>query len=237
MRLNSIQQKTAGRYIKNYLLNYTNKEGNNKEYEMVSRNDIEKADDIAGKVNAVSIVPIDLENDRILILKEFRMALNRHILNFPAGLIDDNETVLEAAKRELKEETGLDVVDTIRILPPTFSSSGLTDERVQIVIVNVSGELDKSLLEENEEIECLWYHMSEIDNIIKNEENIGARTQLCLLALSMAREKEKSETAMCGCDCSCDSNCGHNHNIDNSILHDDLCPVRYDSQGICNCLN
>ena len=58
------------------------------------------------KTDAVCIVPI-FDNGDLLVTREFRYAINGYCLEFPAGLIDPGETPVEAAKRELKEETGL----------------------------------------------------------------------------------------------------------------------------------
>ena len=48
--------------------------------------------------------PLLIIEDLVLLQKEFRMATNNWVYNFPAGLIDEGETPEEAAIRELKEE-------------------------------------------------------------------------------------------------------------------------------------
>ena len=46
------------------------------------------------------------ENERILLVKQFRLPAEKDLWELPAGRIDPGETPLQAAKRELKEETG-----------------------------------------------------------------------------------------------------------------------------------
>ena len=63
----------------------------------------------------------DETGERILVSREYRMAMAQWIYNFPAGLIDPGETPEESAKRELWEETGLELVGITDVLDrPVF---------------------------------------------------------------------------------------------------------------------
>lgn len=46
--------------------------------------------------------------DEIILVKQFRPAIGRHTLEFPSGGVDTGETPEQAARRELREETGYD---------------------------------------------------------------------------------------------------------------------------------
>lgn len=103
----------------------------------------EQAAGTSGKrtADAVSIVPITRDGNLVLI-REFRYPLNSWCVSLPAGLIDAGETLEEAVARELSEETGYrlrdDIVPAVRPLPqPGFSSTGLTEENVQVVFAQV----------------------------------------------------------------------------------------------------
>ena len=61
-----------------------NKNGKSKKYEIVSRSEITSVDELGEKINGVSIV-VFYEN-KLLLLKEFRMAVNRYIYNLCAGI-------------------------------------------------------------------------------------------------------------------------------------------------------
>jgi 8-oxo-dGTP pyrophosphatase MutT (NUDIX family) len=55
--------------------------------------------------NWVNVLPVTKDGDVILV-KQFRFGTSEVTYEFPAGIIDDGEEPLEAAKRELLEETG-----------------------------------------------------------------------------------------------------------------------------------
>jgi 8-oxo-dGTP pyrophosphatase MutT (NUDIX family) len=83
----------------------------------------------------------DMEILDTLLVQQFRPPVGQATFEFPAGLIDKDETPEQAALRELKEETGY-VGSTAAATPPTVSrnvcmSPGLADETVQVVVVNV----------------------------------------------------------------------------------------------------
>lgn len=87
-------------------------------------------------VNCAVILIIKEEEPRLLLAKEYRYPAGQFLLSPPAGLLDseDAETanpVLTAAKREIKEETGLTITekDSLFVINPLlFSSPGMTDE-------------------------------------------------------------------------------------------------------------
>jgi ADP-ribose pyrophosphatase len=85
----------------------------------------------------------------------------------PAGKRDPGETPLETGKRELKEETGMDLVSIKEISPFTYSSSGMTDEAVAIAFVDVDGEVSDKFLEPSEDIIPMLVSKNEIEKLMK----------------------------------------------------------------------
>ncbi len=61
--------------------------------------------DLIKHPGAVVIIPV-LNNNKVVLLKQFRPAVKKYIYEFPAGTLNQNETPLSAANRELEEETG-----------------------------------------------------------------------------------------------------------------------------------
>jgi 8-oxo-dGTP pyrophosphatase MutT (NUDIX family) len=82
---------------------------------------------------AVAIVALD-EEDRVLLLRQYRHAMGRHLWELPAGLRDaDGEPPLETAKRELAEEAEL-AADRWSLLTTHYSSPGFSDEMVLVYL-------------------------------------------------------------------------------------------------------
>jgi ADP-ribose pyrophosphatase len=97
----------------------------------------------ADRFDAVIIVPILLgkgrARPRLVMLREYRAPVGDYIYAFPAGLGEQGESIESVARRELKEETGLDLVEVKHVSPPVYSSAGLTDESAVIIFVTARG--------------------------------------------------------------------------------------------------
>ena len=135
-----------------------------------------------GTADAVCVVATT-PRDTLVMIREFRYPLNSWCVAFPAGLIDPGEDALTCACRELQEETGYTVPENARtrVLPQAgYSSTGLTDETVQIVFVEAeqSGDAHR---EPGELIEVFELPISEIRSFLDtNTLPIGTRCQLVL---------------------------------------------------------
>ena len=90
--------------------------------------------------DAVVIVPFHTAENKVVVTKEYRVALADYEYGFPAGLIDPGETIEQTTRRELQEETGLIATRILKISPTLYSSAGMTDESVAIVYVTCDGE-------------------------------------------------------------------------------------------------
>ena len=106
--------------------------------------------------DAVVIVPFHVTRRKLVIIEEFRVALGGYQYGFPAGLVDAGETVVEAGRRELFEETGLSLERTLRQSPPVYSSSGITDESVVMVFAECDGTPSNAANESSEDIRTVF---------------------------------------------------------------------------------
>ena len=87
MEFLSINKVKDGKYLKNYELKYLNKAGKEKIYEIVSRKELNTISDLGNKPSGVSIIAT--QGDKMLLLHEFRMGVNRTIYNLCAGMIEE----------------------------------------------------------------------------------------------------------------------------------------------------
>ncbi|ORZ25911.1 NUDIX hydrolase domain-like protein [Absidia repens] len=76
---------------------------------------------------------------QLLLVVQYRPAIEKYAIEFPSGLIDPNETVVNAAHRELKEETGYDVEkDTFRLCTqPVCYEPGLTNSTCYVAHITI----------------------------------------------------------------------------------------------------
>ena len=174
MKLLSMKKQYDGTWLHGYELTYENLAGREKTFEMVSRNALNDPSEIGARVSGVTIVA--WKDDRLLLLKEFRMSINRTIYNLCAGMLEEGESVEDCARRELYEETGLRVARFIDILPPSYSAVGFSDTATWLVFLEAEGNPCCSLLSENEEISAAFYTREQIREMLKTE-TFSSRSQ------------------------------------------------------------
>ncbi|KAI1820458.1 NUDIX domain-containing protein [Xylaria intraflava] len=110
----------------------------------------------------------------ILLEKQFRAPAGKLVVEFPAGLVDEGETVEEAALRELREETGY-VGEVIHGQRPMFFSCDSTTFMIKMN-VDVNREENKNpkpQLEDGEFIECFWVPLSNLHDECRRLEAQG----------------------------------------------------------------
>ena len=194
--LESIETVSTG-WINKYHLHYTLPDGRPYTYEGVSRKGPERYETAlealgntgAPDPDAVCIVPL-LPDGSVLLEREFRYPLNSWCVSLPAGLIDAGESLEEAVARELSEETGYrlrdDIAPAVRPLPqPGFSSTGLTEENVQVVFAQVEAA-GKARPDSAELIEPFTVARADLRAFLDaNQLPIGTRCQLILELLAI----------------------------------------------------
>ena len=177
MEFKNITKIEQGKFIARYDVEYETVDGQKKIYEMISRNrDITSFNELHGKrADAVVIIATDENDERILIDREFRLAPGEWVYNFPAGLIDPGETPYDSAKRELMEETGLELYEITDFIDTSYSAVGFSNETNVCVIGRARGSFKPST-STLEEIEPGWYTKEEVRQLLKTEK-FAARTQ------------------------------------------------------------
>lgn len=123
----------------------------------------------------VSVIVRSLKTQKYLLIEQFRVPVQSKVLEFPAGLVDAEETIEEAAIRELQEETGYKDVELIYTSPLTPKSAGLSNEVSSFVYCTIKDEIKMSgstNMEESEDIVHFWMTPEEFKKYIKNNKDI-----------------------------------------------------------------
>ena len=155
----------ATRFLEFKQIAYLNRLGEERKWDMVAR---------VGGRRAVMIVPF--YGDRLVVTREYRVPIGDYEYSFPAGLIDDGENPEEAARREMREETGLEILDILTVSPPVYNSPGLSDEAITLVYARVGGTASREFLEPDEDIETLLLTREEVAKLMNDRTKcIGAK--------------------------------------------------------------
>lgn len=160
------------KYLSTYKLDFMDKTGKAGEWYAVSRRNEKKYKENLNldkkMLDAVLIVSYHVDLKKLIMIKQFRVPLNAYLYEIPAGLIDDCETPEESCKRELKEETGLDLIKIVDKKERIFSSCGLTDECFNMYFVTCNGEISDKFLTQAEEIEIIPVDQEDCKKIINS---------------------------------------------------------------------
>jgi len=176
--IRKITQQTKNRFLNMFELDVTHKTGKESKYFVASR--AEKIEDlkISTKENTpdgviiYSVVKDEDGKDKVVLIRQYRYPIDGFIYEFPAGLVDSGEDYGQAAVRELREETGLELTP-IKVAPeyekPYFTTIGMTDESCGTVYGYASGKITRKYQEESEEIEVILADKEEVRRILKEE--------------------------------------------------------------------
>jgi len=126
-----------------------------------------------------AIVAVD-EDNNVLIEKQYRYPVQSELLEIPAGLIDEGESPLQAARRELLEETGYEAEEWVKVLE-YFTSPGMHNEVVHLFIATGLKRVSGQSLDSDEELSFDIMPLDEIIGKIYNDEIKDGKTIIGLL--------------------------------------------------------
>ena len=119
------------------------------------------------------------EKKRILLVRQYRLPAEGYLWELPAGRLDPGEKPLQAAKRELVEETGYRA-RTWTKLASFLASPGYVQERMTIYLATdlTAGEATPM---DDEQIESRWFTAPEVERMIAAGKIADAKTMIGFL--------------------------------------------------------
>ncbi|WP_274309632.1 NUDIX domain-containing protein [Solibacillus daqui] len=140
--------------------------------------------EIINHPGAVAVIAIT-EDNKLLLVEQYRKALERSIIEIPAGKLEKGEMPIMTARRELEEETGY-TTDDLTFVQAFATSPGFADEIIHIYVaknltkLKVAAELD-----EDEFVELMEVTVQEAEAMVADERIYDAKTAFAILWMKL----------------------------------------------------
>jgi ADP-ribose pyrophosphatase len=135
---------------------------------------------------AVAIIPITKEG-KLVLVRQYRKALERVLIEIPAGKLEKEEEPLATAQRELEEETGYRA-QSMRHIVSFYTSPGFADELIHLYMAEGLEKLeDAASLDEDEFVDILEVTLEEALEMLEKREIYDAKTAYALQYLQLRR--------------------------------------------------
>ena len=176
--IGKIQKKTDNRFLNFYEFEAIHRNGRTSPYYVASRakntEDLKAVSQVNKPDGVILYGVYGEQKDRVVLIRQYRYPLGGYCYEFPAGLVEEGEDMLEAAIREMYEETGLTFspIEAGSYSRPFFTTIGMTDESCGTVYGYCSGEPTSIHQEASEEIQVVIADRNECRRILK-EENVA----------------------------------------------------------------
>ena len=171
-RINGIKKLTDNRYLNLYELDATFRDGSRAPYYVASRRkstDSIKAATHDNHPDGVILCGVyGEEKDRLVLIRQYRYPIDGYVYEFPAGLVESGEDMVQAGIREMLEETGLSFSQVLST-QPFFMTVGMTDESCGFVFGYCDGQPTNAHQEGSEDIQVVLADRAECRRILKEE--------------------------------------------------------------------
>jgi ADP-ribose pyrophosphatase len=171
-RISGINKLTDNRYLNLYELDATFRDGSQAPYYVASRRksaDLIKAASHDNRPDGVILCGVyGEEKDRLVLIRQYRYPIDGYVYEFPAGLVEPGEDMVQAGIRELLEETGLSF-SPVHSTQPFFMTVGMTDESCGFVFGYCDGQPTNAHQEGSEDIQVVLADRAECRRILREE--------------------------------------------------------------------
>ncbi|HGM3507934.1 NUDIX hydrolase [Clostridioides sp. ZZV15-6383] len=185
--IKNVKPMIENKFIGLFEIEYKNKLDEDKVWMVASRKSSEQLENIYLKneedsVDAVVIVGLHKSSEKLVLIRQFRVPINDYIYELPAGLVDEGESIAISVERELREETGLTILEIQKnkSSDKVYLSPGMSDESVAFVYCKCDGDITDEFLEPDEEIEALLVSQEEAKEILQSNHKIDTKAFLIL---------------------------------------------------------
>jgi ADP-ribose pyrophosphatase len=137
--------------------------------------------EIVRHIDAVGIAAVTKDR-QIVLVRQYRPAVGKEVLEIPAGLLFSNEKPEECAWRELKEETGYQA-DKLKKLVSFYTSPGFSDEVLHLFLAEGLKQ-GKPAFEDDEYLKILQKPLEEAISLILAGQIVDAKTIIALLLVN-----------------------------------------------------
>ncbi|MGL5328269.1 MAG: NUDIX hydrolase [Peptostreptococcaceae bacterium] len=187
IKIKDLKTLVKTKFVGLYDVEFLNKNNEDRHWMVASRKSEEELrkmylENKEDKIDAVVIAALHKTENKLVIIKQFRVPINKYIYELPAGLVDSGENMETTVKRELKEETGLDLISINKenSKQKVYLSPGMTDESVDFVYCICDGILSDEYLEDDEDIQAILVSQDEAIEILKGNDTIDIKSYLML---------------------------------------------------------
>ena len=177
-RIKGVKRLTNNRFLNLYELDAEFRDGSRAPYYVASRRkDADSIKAVTHDNHADGVILYGVygeDKDKVVLIRQYRYPLGGYVYEFPAGLVEPGEDMLEAGIREMQEETGLRFrpVEAGAYSRPFFTTIGMTDESCGTVYGYCSGTPSTAGQEGTEDIQVVLADREECKRILR-EENVA----------------------------------------------------------------
>jgi 8-oxo-dGTP pyrophosphatase MutT (NUDIX family) len=134
---------------------------------------------------SIGVVALN-ENDHVALVGQWRYALGRYMVEIPRGGSEKNPDLVDVAKRELREEAGVEASHW-ELLGTVDVNSGITTDVQHLFLATELRPADMAHLDAEEQIDVFWMPFEKVVEMVMN----GEITEVCSVAalLKVARRR------------------------------------------------
>ena len=112
-----------------------------------------------------SVIVIVIKEDRILFVNALRYTTGGLSLELPAGAMENDEKIIDSAKREVYEESGL-TIQNEQMIYEFYPSNGSSDQKIYVIQSDYHSGVIKC--QEGETVSAIWLSFEQIKQAIKS---------------------------------------------------------------------